>query len=47
MGGMMTYIMVDVEAGALVPLNEDEQKIIEEIAQKCSPIFPWPIGRNG
>ena len=27
------------QAGALVPLNEDEQKIIEEIAQKCSRSF--------
>jgi hypothetical protein len=28
------------QAGALVPLNSNERKIITEIAQKCSPIFP-------
>jgi hypothetical protein len=28
------------EAGALVPLNDDEQKTIKEIAKKSEPIFP-------
>ena len=28
------------EAGALVPLNDDERKIIERIAKKSEPIFP-------
>jgi hypothetical protein len=28
------------QAGALVPLNKNERKIVEEIAEKCSPIFP-------
>jgi hypothetical protein len=28
------------QAGALVPLNADERKIIEKIARKAQPIFP-------
>jgi predicted aldo/keto reductase-like oxidoreductase len=28
------------QAGALVPLNEDERKVIEKIAKKAEPIFP-------
>jgi len=28
------------QAGALVPLNEQEQKIIQKIAKKSEPIFP-------
>jgi len=28
------------QAGALLPLNRNERKIIKEIAEKCSPIFP-------
>ena len=28
------------QAGALVPLSNNERKIIEEIAEKCSSIFP-------
>jgi len=28
------------QAGALVPLNEDEQKIIKKIARKSDPLFP-------
>jgi len=28
------------QAGALVPLNEDEQKVIKKIAKKAEPIFP-------
>ena len=28
------------QAGALVPLNDDERKIIEKIARKAEPIFP-------
>jgi predicted aldo/keto reductase-like oxidoreductase len=28
------------QAGALTPLSKKERKIIEEIAEKCSPIFP-------
>jgi len=28
------------QAGALVPLNEDEQKVIKKIAKKSEPIFP-------
>ena len=28
------------QAGALVPLNENEQKIIGEIARKSDPLFP-------
>jgi len=27
-------------AGALVPLNEDEQKVIKKIAKKSESIFP-------
>jgi hypothetical protein len=28
------------QAGALVPLNDRERKIIEKIAKKSEPIFP-------
>ena len=28
------------QAGALVPLNDDERKIIEKLAKKSEPIFP-------
>jgi predicted aldo/keto reductase-like oxidoreductase len=28
------------QAGALIPLNKSERKIIEDIAEKCGPIFP-------
>ena len=28
------------QAGALVPLSDDEQKIIRKIARKSEPIFP-------
>lgn len=28
------------QAGALVPLNENERKTIEEIAEKSDPLFP-------
>ena len=28
------------QAGALVPLNDDEQKLIRKIAKKSEPIFP-------
>jgi hypothetical protein len=28
------------QAGALVPLNENEQKIIKRIARKSDPLFP-------
>jgi hypothetical protein len=28
------------QVGALVPLNDDEQKIIRKIAKKAEPIFP-------
>jgi hypothetical protein len=28
------------QAGALVPLNDAEQKIIQKIAKKAEPIFP-------
>ena len=28
------------QAGALVPLNDDERKIIAKIAKKSEPIFP-------
>ena len=28
------------QAGALVPLNDGERKIIEKIAKKAEPIFP-------
>ena len=28
------------QAGALVPLNKNERRIIKEIAENCSPIFP-------
>jgi aryl-alcohol dehydrogenase-like predicted oxidoreductase len=29
------------QAGALVPLNEDEQKIIKRVARKSNPLFPF------
>jgi hypothetical protein len=28
------------QAGALVPLNDDERKVIEKIAKKSEPLFP-------
>jgi len=28
------------QAGAMVPLSDDERKIIEKIAKKSEPIFP-------
>jgi hypothetical protein len=28
------------QAGALVPLNDHEQKLIKQIARNCDPLFP-------
>jgi len=28
------------QAGALVPLNDDEQKLVKRIARKSDPLFP-------